>query len=129
MIKLITGVFILLHGLVHGWFVILAAGCINYKPNMGWTYESWILSEILKPIVLKKSAIILFSTSGILFLAAALGILAESAWKMNLLVIAALFSSISVILFFDGNWKILVQKGLIGLIINGFIIFQNYFVK
>lgn len=129
MIKVIAGVIILLHGLVHGWFVILAAGYVNYKSNMGWTQESWILSEILEPVALKKLAIILFSTCGILFVAAALGISAESLWKMNSLVVAAVFSSISIILFFDGNWQMLVQKGLVGLIINGFIIFQNVFLK
>lgn len=40
MINFLTGTFLLLHGLVHGWFVVLAAGWVNSKSEMGWTGDS-----------------------------------------------------------------------------------------
>jgi hypothetical protein len=119
----LIGTFLLLHGLVHGWFVVLAAGLVNFKSNMGWTGESWLLSVLFQPAILRFSAVILYSLSGLLFGAGAVGVYATATWKMQFLIAGAILSSTTIILFFDGNLQMLVQKGLIGLIINVYLIF------
>ena len=118
----LTGTFLLLHGMVHVWYVVLAAGWVNFKSEMGWTGESWLLSGIFQPAILKFTAVILHSLSGLLFLAVAVGVYASNTWKMQFLLAVAILSSFTIILYFDGSWQMMVQKGLIGLIINLFII-------
>lgn len=118
-----TGTIILLHGLVHSWFVVLAAGWVNFKPDMGWSGESWILSGLLSTAALKITASFLYSLSGLLFVAGAFGIYVTALWRTQFLLAAAILSSLTIFLFFDGNSQMLVQKGLFGILINLFILF------
>ena len=42
--KFIITLFILLHGWVHAWYLLLAGNIVKYTPDMGWTGHSWLLS-------------------------------------------------------------------------------------
>jgi hypothetical protein len=47
MLRFLIGIFIVLHGLVHLWYVVLSQGLVEFEPEMGWTGESWLLSRLL----------------------------------------------------------------------------------
>jgi len=44
MIRVLSGVFFVLHGLVHLWYVVLSQRLVAFQADMGWTGESWLLT-------------------------------------------------------------------------------------
>lgn len=122
MSSIIKGTFVLFHGLVHIWFFFLAARLVEFKTEMGWTGKSWLLSAIGSELFIQKIAILLYLASTVLFILSAFGIWFQSAWQEKLLIISAIVSSFTILLFFDGSFSFIIQKGAIGLIINVIII-------
>lgn len=118
MINTIAGAFILLHGLVHVWFFVLAARLVDFKTEMGWTGKSWLLSGIIPEPLLHITAMVLYLASTLLFVLSAIGIGVQNAWQEKMLMIAAIISTFAILLFFDGSLRYIIPKGLIGLIIN-----------
>jgi hypothetical protein len=110
-------VFILLHGLVHVWYFLLSSQLVTYKSDMGWNAQSKLLfSWSEKERRLVASMLYLYVT--ILFILAVVGYWVQSLWWSDTLMMACISSSVVILLFFDGTFKKLVQKGLIGLILN-----------
>lgn len=44
---LAVAVFLVLHGLVHLWYVVLSQGWVEMEDAMGWNGQSWLLSDQL----------------------------------------------------------------------------------
>lgn len=126
LLKIISGVFIILHGMVHFWYVVLAAKLVEYKSEMGWTGNSWLLDAVIPPSIIRIIAVLLYTLAAIVFIINAVALLLGKAWWSNGLLIAAVISTLTILLFFDGNGQMLVQKGLIGVIINLAIILFYY---
>ena len=42
-----SGLFIVLHGLVHLWYVVLSQKLVAFQPEMGWVGRSWLLTNVL----------------------------------------------------------------------------------
>lgn len=122
MSNIIKGTFLLFHGLVHIWFFVLAARLVEFKTEMGWTGKSWLLSGIGSELFIQKIAMLLYLISTVLFILSAFGIWFQSAWQEKLLLISAIVSSFTILLFFDGSFRFIIPKGVIGLIINAIII-------
>ena len=122
MFRVISGVIIILHGLVHLWYVILSFGIVKYQAEMGWTGESWLFSRLLSKSTLGTTAGILFIASSILFVVSGIGVIANLSIYPRILLVSALFSSIVILSFWDGESNLLVQKGVIGLLLNLLII-------
>lgn len=107
-------IFIAAHGLVHLWYVVLSNRWIPYEPEMGWTGISWVLGGAEARVL----ASFLFGASCVLFVAAAGALALDGSTYRPLLKIAAPLSLFALLLFWDGNPTLLVQKGLIGMAID-----------
>ncbi len=129
MLNPLIGLFIILHGLVHFWFFTLSRRLVEFQPEMGWTGDSWLLSKLLEEPALRFLASVLYALAAIAFVAAGVGIFARAGWWRPVLAGSALFSSITILLFWDGAMPMLVQKGLIGLLINGVILIVLFLMK
>ncbi len=114
----LAGIFIILHGLVHLWYVVLGFGWVAYQPEMGWRGGSWLLSAFIPPATLRSIAGVLFILAALAFVISGVGIFLQAGWLEDFILGAALFSSLLLLIFWDGKADLLVQKGLIGLIIN-----------
>jgi hypothetical protein len=118
MLKALFAVFIMLHGLVHLWYVTLSLRLVEFQPDMGWTGRSWLFSPLLGDAATRALAAVLYSLATLGFVAGGIGIFAGQGWWRPLVIGSATFSSAIILLFWDGNAQLLVQKGLIGLLIN-----------
>ena len=116
--KLIMSLFILLHGWVHVWYLLLAGNIVKYTPDMGWSGNSWLLSGWIGESTHRQSAVFLYLIAAILFTATGIGYYSGKTWFINSMLISTIFSSLLILIFFDGKFELLVQKGLAGLIIN-----------
>ena len=116
--QILSGLFIMLHGLVHFWYVTLSQGWVRYQPAMGWTGESWLLGSRAGGGVTRPLASVLFTVSAVIFLAAGMGRWLDFDPSRLWLLAASLLSSFTLIVFWDGGVSQLVEKGLLGLLIN-----------
>ena len=118
MFRIIMGIFILLHGLVHLWYVVLAQQLVEFQAAMGWTGESWLLTSPLGDAATRTLATVLYILSTLGFLAGGVGLLAQQDWWRPVVIGSAAFSTVVVVLFWDGGTQMLVEKGLLGFLIN-----------
>ncbi|MCF8358913.1 MAG: hypothetical protein K9H26_09160 [Prolixibacteraceae bacterium] len=116
--KFIITLFVLLHGWVHIWYLLLAGNIVKYTPDMGWTGHSCLLSGWMGESTLRPLAALLYLIAAILFTATGIGYYSGKSWFINSMIISTIFSSLLIITVFDGKFELLVQKGLVGLIIN-----------
>jgi hypothetical protein len=118
MLRVLVGIFVVLHGLVHLWYFTLGRGLVEFQPEMGWTGKSWILSSLFEDSTIRSLASVLFVLATIAFVISGIGIFFRAEWWRPVIIASAVFSSAIIILFWDGNRQLLVQKGLVGLLIN-----------
>ena len=109
---------ILAHGLVHLWYVVLSQRLVEYEADMGWTGRSWLFTPLMGDSATRWMAAIIFSLLTVVFVTGGVGLLARQDWWRPLTVFAASLSTVSILLFWDGGGQMLVQKGLIGLVID-----------
>ena len=118
MVRTFIGVFIILHGLVHLWYVTLSQRLVAFQPEMGWTGESRVLTGLLGDATARLVATVLYALATLGFVAGGVGWLAQAGWERPWLIVSAAVSALTILLFWDGKPQMLVQKGLIGLLID-----------
>lgn len=129
MLRVLSGIFITLHGLVHLWYVVLSQEWIEFEPDMGWTSQSWLLSGLLEETVTRSLAGVIFMLATVAFVVSGIGIFAQADWWRTALLSSAIFSSASVLLYWDGSLEMIVEKGLIALLINVGIIIVLFLLE
>jgi hypothetical protein len=118
MIRIMVGVFMVLHGLVHLLYFGQSAKYFELKPGMVWPDGAWAFSKLLGDKATGNLASISLILAAIGFVAGGVGIFFGQAWWRPLVVIAAAFSSIVYILFWNGSMQNLDGQGGVGILIN-----------
>jgi hypothetical protein len=118
MFRIVFGVFIVLHGLVHLLYFGQSARYFELQPEMVWPDGSWAFSRLLGDEATRILASISCILAAIGFVAGGIGILVRQAWWRPVVVGSAAFSAVIIVLFWDGVVQNLDDKGLIGLLIN-----------
>lgn len=118
MVRALFGVFVILHGLVHLWPVVLSQELVVYRPEMGWTGESWLLTSLIGDRATRLLAGVAYAIGALVFCAGAVGLLVGAGWWRPVVVGSAALSAAVIVVFWDGRGGLLVEKGLIGLLID-----------
>ena len=118
MFRIIFGVFIMLHGLVHLLYFGQSRRLFELQPGMVWPDGSWAFSRLLGDEATRILASISYVLAAIGFMAGGIGILVRQAWWRPVVVASAAFSAVIIVLFWDGKVQMLDDKGGIGLLIN-----------
>ena len=129
MVRVLIGIFVIVHGLVHLWWVALSQRLVKFEPQMGWTGESWILARILGDSATRLLVTVLLVLTMIGFVSGGIGVLIKQEWWRPVIVGSAVLSTAIVVLFWDGSLKMIVQKGLIALLINVVILAATLILK
>jgi len=122
MLRTVFGLFVILHGLVHLWPFVLSQGLVEYKPEMGWTGESWLLTGAVGGDATRTLATVFYALAMVLFVVSGVGLLARGDWWRPLLLVSAVVSGIVILIFWDGTGGQLVEKGLVGFLIDVVIV-------
>ena len=122
MIRIILGVFIVLHGLVYLLYLGQSQRLFELQPGLVWPDGSWAFSRLLgdERTRLLASASCVLAAIG--FVAGGAGILAGQAWWRSPVVGSAAVSGFMLILLWDGQMQRLPDKGAFGVLINGAIL-------
>lgn len=118
MLRYLFGTFILLHGWVHIWYIVLARRWVEYRPEMGWDGQSWLLSGALGDAALRGLAAVVYALAALAFTVAAIGVFTAAGWWRTVVLTAAALSTLAILVFWDGGSSSIVQKGLVGVLIN-----------
>ena len=118
MLAFLYGIFVVLHGLVHLWYVTLSQGLVEFQAEMGWTGRSWLFSPLLGGGATRSLATLLYGLAALGFVIGGIGVFAQQPWWRPLIVGSAAFSAAIILLFWDGGTQMIVEKGLLGFLIN-----------
>lgn len=122
MLKLIFGVFLVLHGLVHLLYAGQSRRFFELRPGMTWPDGSWAFSKLVGQEGTRWLAGISYAVAAAGFVAGGIGLLVGQAWWRPVTAASAAFSSAIILLFWDGKTRALADQGLIALLINAAIL-------
>lgn len=122
MFRIIFGIFIGMHGLVHLLYFGQSQRIFELQPGMVWPDGAWVFSRILGDQTIRSLAGILLLLAAFGFLVGSGGLIGNQAWGRTVVVGVTIFSSILYLLFWDGVWQSLDDKGWIGILINAAIL-------
>ncbi len=118
MVRIISSVFILLHGLVHLLYLGQSRRLFELQPGMTWPDGSWAFSRLLGDPLARWLAGIWCVVATLGFVSGGVGNLARQDWWRPVVMGSAFFSAAMVILFWDGTRQKLADQGGIALLIN-----------
>jgi len=117
-IRIILGVFCVLHGLVHLLYFGQSARYFELQPGLSWPNGAWAFSKLLGDDVTRRLASACLIAAAIGFVASGAGVLMQQAWWQPVIVSAAAFSAVIYFLFWDGTMRRWDDQGWIGNLIN-----------
>jgi hypothetical protein len=117
-IRVVLGLFLILHGLVHLLYAGQSSRLFELQPGMVWPDGSWAISPLLGDAAtrLLTSACCVLAAIG--FSVGGIGLLARQPWWRPLVVGSAVFFSAVLILLWDGRAHRLADQGAVALLIN-----------
>jgi hypothetical protein len=118
MLKLVVGVFFVLHGLVHLLYFGQSARLFELQPGMVWPAASWVFSRVLGEQTTRLVASIACILAAIGFVGGGAAILLEQFWWRPVVIASAAFSTLLCIVFWDGSMRQLANQGAIAVLIN-----------
>jgi Na+/melibiose symporter-like transporter len=116
--NILTGIFLILHGLVHLLYFGHAARFFELRPGMGWPDGSWAFSGLFgneATRIIASGTCVLVAVG---FVVAGIALFAAQAWWRPVVIAAAVCSAVIFILFWDGQVQALTEKGLFAILIN-----------
>jgi uncharacterized membrane protein YphA (DoxX/SURF4 family) len=118
MIRIMFGVFVVLHGLVHLLYFGQSAKYFELKSGMVWPAGAWAFSRLVGDKATKSLARVMLILAAICFVVSGISLFSGQAWWRTVVVCAAAFSSIVYILLWDGRMQNLDGQGGVGILIN-----------
>jgi hypothetical protein len=85
---------------------------------MVWPDGSWLFSKLLGDETIRLLAVILLALVALGYIVSGLGLFFHQSWWRLVVTWSAVFSSVIFILFWDGRFHALDDKGGIGILIN-----------
>jgi len=118
MARVLLGTFIILHGLVHVWYIVLSQKWVAFRPEMGWSGRSWLFTPLLGDPAARAAAAIIYALAGLGLVVGGISWLSRASWGAPVLAVAAGLSALGITLFWDGSGQRIIEKGLLGLLIS-----------
>ena len=118
MIRVMIGIFLVLHGIVHLLYMGQSRRKFELQPGLVWPDESWILSKTLDTRVVRLLATISCLLAAFGFIIGAAGLFLGQSWGRVVVAGAAFLSSLLFVVFWDGSRQKLANQGGVAILIN-----------
>ena len=128
LVKILFGIFLILHGAVHILYVGQSARKFELQPEMTWPDESWVFSRFMPIYRVRILTNFLLIIAAIGFLVSAIALFADLNWFQFVLTITALYSSLVYLLNWDAKFKGMDHQGFVGILINIAVVVLAYLV-
>jgi hypothetical protein len=123
MLRIVVGVFVVLHGLVHLLYLGHSQRLFELQPGLLWPDGSVAFSRLLGDAAARGLASIACALAALGFVVGGTAILGGQSWWRPVVVAAAGFSAAIFVLFWDGSLQRLADQGVIAILINLGILF------
>ena len=118
MLRVVLGIFIVLHGLVHLLYFGQSRRLFELQPGMVWPDGSWVFSKLFGEAVSRVLASVACLLAALGFVAGGVAIFLGQSWWRPVVVGSAAFSAALFVLFWNGRLKKLPDQGAIAILIN-----------
>ncbi len=118
MLRFIFGAFVVLHGLVHLLYAGQSQRLFELVPGMLWPDGSWMFTRPLGDVATRSLASTALVLAALGLAAGGAGLLVKLTWWRPLVIGAAALSAVLYVLFWDGQFQRLPDKGGIGILIS-----------
>ncbi len=122
MIKILAGVFLILHAFVHLLYFGQSIRLFELKPGMLWPDGSWAFSKLLGDNNTRTLATVFCILVAAGFVLGAAGIFFSQSWWRTVVIATAAFSVVLYILFWNGRLHELDSQGGVGILIDAAIL-------
>ena len=122
MVKVIVGIFLALHGLVHLLYFGQSVRLFELKPGMTWPEAAWAFSKLLGDSGTRTLASLMCILAAAGFVIGSAGVLFGQAWWQTAAVAAAGLSGVLYILFWNGRMQNLDGQGVVAILIDAAIL-------
>jgi hypothetical protein len=116
--KIVFGIFFILHGLVHLLYAGQSLRLFELRPGLIWPDGSWLFSKLVGDGATRIMAGILLALGALVLIAGGLGLILSSSWWRPVVVGASGFSALLFMLLWNGRFKVLDEQGAVGLLID-----------
>jgi hypothetical protein len=118
MLKIVIGIFITLHGLVHLLYFGQSRRLFELQPGLDWPAGSWAFSKFisLEGVRWISGAACVLAAVG--FVVGAAGLFSGQGWWRPVVIGSAVFSSVLYLTLWNGSFQKLDQQGGVGILIN-----------
>lgn len=118
MLRVIVGILIVLHGLVHMLYFGQSRRLFELQPGMTWPDGSWAFSTLLGDDATRSVAGATCVLAAIGFVVGGVAVLLGQGWWRSVVVGAAALSVALYVLMWDGSTQALDDQGGVGILIN-----------
>lgn len=115
---ILVGIFFILHAFVHLLYAGHALRFFELRPGLTWPTGALLFSWLLGDASIRWLAAVSLALAALGFLAAGLGLFFGAGWAQTVTLGAAGLSVLMYLLFWDGKFQALPDKGGIGLLIS-----------
>jgi hypothetical protein len=122
LLRTLTAIVVVLHGLVHLLYFAQSRRFFELQPGMTWPDGSWAFSRLLGDETTRWLASIACVLVAAGFVIGGAASLARQDWWRPAVIGSALLSAALVILFWNGRMERLTDQGLIALLIDAAIL-------
>jgi len=126
---ILLGIFFILHGMVHLLYAGQSGRYFELRPGMIWPDGAWLFSKLPGDESTRLLVVVLLALAAFGFVAGGLGLFFHQDWWRSVTLGTAVFSSLIFILWWDGKFQALADKGGVGILINLSIIFVAFILK
>jgi hypothetical protein len=121
-IRIVFGIFLALHGLVHLLYAAHSQRMLELQTDMRWPDSSWVLAPLLAADVTRGLAAAWCVLAALGFVAGGAASLLQQTWWRSTVLASAGLSTVMVLVFWDGRLRSLDDQGLIALLLNALIV-------
>ena len=118
MVKILFGVFIILHGLVHLLYFGQSQKYFQLQDGMTWPDGAWAFSRLLGNETTRTIASILCVAAAIILVAGSLGLFVNWGIWRTIVAGGTVLSTVLYLLMWNGKIQNLPNQGAIGILIN-----------
>lgn len=129
MIRILFGLFVILHGLVHLLYFGQSRRYFELQPGLTWPDGAWAFSRLLANTSIRNLAGGMLILSTLLLVAGGLGLLLGQGWWRIVVTSGITFSTLIYILMWNGVIQRLDDQGGIGILINLAILILIFVAK
>lgn len=118
LLRVLLGVFVFLHGLVHLPYAGQCARLWELKPDWAWPDGSWAFSRRPGDRAARRGAVAVFLLAAGALAVGGVGLISGPSWSRPLVAAGAALSVLSYLLLWNATKRRLLAQGALGIVID-----------